>query len=87
MNRASDSGNGVKIAWEIHNEGRSWRAGEAMERYMLTPEKFEMVNGKLLSSDGDREVLLGLLLENVGADIAVKLGDPRSGAAVRKLDV
>jgi len=88
MNMASDSGNGVKIAWDIRNEGRSWRAGEAMERYMLTPEKFEMVNGKLLSSDGDREVLLGLLLENVGADGAAKLGDPEVWrAAVRKLDV
>ena len=88
MNGASDSDNGVKIAWDIRNEGRSWRAGEAMERYMLRPDKSEMVNGKLLSSDGDRQVLLGLLLENVGADSAVKLGDPEVWrAAVRKLNI
>jgi hypothetical protein len=78
----------MKIAWDIRNEGRSWRAGEAMERYMLRPEKFEMVKGKLLTSDEDRETLLGLLLENVGADKAVRMGDPEVWrAAVRKLDV
>jgi hypothetical protein len=53
---------------------------------MLTPEKFEMVDGKLLGSDQDRETLLGLLLENVGADRAVRLGDPEVWrAAVAKL--
>ena len=64
------------INWEIRNEGRSWRSGEAMDRYMMTPEKFEMVGGKLLWSDEARETLLGLLLENVGADRVVKFGDP-----------
>lgn len=74
------------INWEIRNEGRSWRSGEAMDRYMMTPEKFEMVDGKLLWSDEDRETLLGLLLENVGADRAVQFGDPEVGrAAVAKL--
>jgi hypothetical protein len=74
------------INWEILNEGRSWRAGEAMDRYMMTPEKFEMVDGKLLWSDEDRETLLGLLLENVGADRVVQFGDPKVWrAAVAKL--
>lgn len=78
----------MKIEWEIHNEGRSWRAGEAMDRYSLTPEKLEMVKGKLLSSDEDRETLLGLLLENVGADATVRMGDPNVWrSAVRKLDM
>ena len=58
-----------------------------MDRYVLTPEKFEMVDGKLLWSDEDREMLLGLLLENVGADCAVRLGDPEVWrAAVAKLE-
>jgi hypothetical protein len=35
-----------------------------------------MVGGKLLNSDDERLLLLGLLLENVGADRAVQLGDP-----------
>jgi hypothetical protein len=58
---------GARIDWDIRNEGRSWRAGEAMERYFLGPEKLEMVNGKLLWSDEDRETLLGSLPENVAA--------------------
>jgi hypothetical protein len=57
-----------------------------MERFQLTPEKFEMVGGKLFWSDEDRETLLGLLLENVGADRAVQFGDPDVWrAAVAKL--
>jgi hypothetical protein len=66
----------TKIHWDIRGEGRPWGKGEAMERFRLTPEKFEMIDGKLLVSDQDRETLLGLLLENVGADRAVRLGDP-----------
>lgn len=61
--------------WDIRGEGRAW-GEEAMERYMLTPEKFEMVDGKLLWNDEARELLLGLLLENVGADRAVMFGNP-----------
>jgi hypothetical protein len=72
--------------WDIRNEGRAWREGEAWERYQLTPEKLEMIGGKLLWSDEDRETLLGLLLENVGANRAVQLGDPEVWrAAVGKL--
>jgi hypothetical protein len=53
---------------------------------VLRPEKIEMVEGKLLFSSKDRETLLALLLENVGADRAVRLGDPDVWrAAVAKL--
>jgi hypothetical protein len=41
----------------------------------LTPEKLEMIKGKLLWDDDQRIKLLGLLLENVGADQAVRMGD------------
>ena len=42
--------------------------------------------GKLLSTEEDRETLLALLLANVGADRAVRLGDPEVWrAAVAKL--
>jgi len=45
-----------------------------------------MVKGKLLSAEEDPETLLALLLENVGADRAVQLGDPDVWrAAVAKL--
>ena len=72
--------------WDIRAEGRAWRS-EAMERYALTPEKLEMIGGKLLCDDEARLTLLALLLENVGADAAVRLGDPDVWrAAVAKLD-
>ena len=35
-----------------------------------------MMDGKLLTDPDERLVLLALLLENVGADAAVRLGDP-----------
>jgi hypothetical protein len=57
-----------------------------MERFSLTPEKFEMVDGKVFWSDEDRETLLALLLENVGADRAVQFGKPEIWrAAVSRL--
>ena len=61
--------------WNIQRKGRAWR-DEAWSRYELCPEKLEMIEGKLLWSEEDRLMLLGLLLENVGADKAVQLGDP-----------
>ena len=66
----------TKPEWDIRNEGRAWDKDEAWGRFMLTPEKIEMAYGKILWSDEDRENLLGLLLENIGADRAVQLGDP-----------
>jgi hypothetical protein len=72
--------------WDIRNEGRAWKSDEAFDRYMLKPHKIELIKGKLLFSSKEREILLGLLLENVGADRAVQLGDPEVWrAAVAKL--
>lgn len=64
------------VAWDIRRAGRPWTAGEARGRFALTPEEFEMADGRLFWSDAERLTLLGLLLENVGADAAVRLGDP-----------
>ena len=64
------------MAWDIRRTGRAWGPHEAMARYALTPEKFEMCDGKLFWSHADRLTLLGLLLENVGVDAAVQLGAP-----------
>ena len=63
------------IQWDIRREGRAWQSGEAFPRYELTPEKIEMCRGKLFGSDEQRLTMLGLLLENMGADAAVSLGD------------
>jgi hypothetical protein len=62
--------------WNIQREGQTWNGGEARSRYELCPEKLEMIEGKLLWCEEDRLMLLGLLLENVGVDKAVRLGEP-----------
>ena len=66
----------MDFRWDIRREGRSWTADEFRSRVDLRPEKLEVLEGKLLWSHEERLALLGLLLENVGADEAVKLGDP-----------
>lgn len=64
------------IQWDIRRAGRAWTGAEFRERADLRPEKLEIWEGKLLLVEEDRITLLGLLLENVGADQAVRLGDP-----------
>jgi hypothetical protein len=66
-----------KVDWNIRREGRSWSAEEVWQRYELAPEKIELIEGKLFWSEEDRLRMLGLLLENVGIDKAIRLGDPR----------
>ena len=66
----------MAVQWRIERSGRAWQAGEAMARWELTPERLEMIEGKLLFDEESRVALLGLLLENTGADAAVHLGDP-----------
>ena len=72
------------VRWNIGRQGRAWSGDEAHERWELTPEKFEMDRGKLFWDETQRLTLLALLLENVGVDQAVRLGDPEVWrAAVR----
>jgi hypothetical protein len=66
---------GDEIRWDIRREGRAWTGQEFHERYARAPKKLELIRGKLLWSDEQRLTLLGMLLENVGADRAVRLGD------------
>ena len=61
------------VTWDIRRDGHAW-GGEAMSRYEMTPEKTEMVAGKLYGTEEERLTMLALLLENVGADKAVRLG-------------
>lgn len=63
--------------WDIRRDGRAWPGGEAHPRFEMTPEKMEMIEGKLFWSDQERLTMLALLLENVGADAAVRLGEPQ----------
>ncbi|MEQ1912228.1 MAG: hypothetical protein ABMA15_25635 [Vicinamibacterales bacterium] len=62
------------MTWNLQRDGRAWRE-EALSRYDMAPEKIEMFGGLLFGSHDERVTMLGLLLENVGADTAVRLGD------------
>ena len=74
------------LNWNIGNQGRSWTKDEAWQRFELIPEKSEIIHGQLTWSNEEREQMLGLLLELVGADRAVRLGSPGVWrAAVAKL--
>jgi hypothetical protein len=65
------------VTWDIRRAGHAYAwGGEAMSRYEMTPEKTEMVAGKLYGTEEERLTMLALLLENVGADKAVRIGDP-----------
>jgi len=71
---------------KLGHQERGSRLGQGRGLGAIYSEAREDRNGKLLWSDEDRETLLGLLLENVGADRAVQLGDPEVWrAAVAKL--
>ena len=67
-----------KVDWDVRREGRRWNREEVESRYFgLTPEKMELSEGKLFWTEEDRINMLAMLLENVGVDKAVRLGDPR----------
>jgi hypothetical protein len=62
-----------KINWDIHLEGRTWSRKEFDERWPLTPEKFELHDGKMFWLEEERIIhLLGMLLEQVGAEKAIE---------------
>jgi urease accessory protein UreH len=62
----------VSAKWRIGRDGKLIN----VERFMLAPEKMELVAGKLFASEEQRMAMLGLLLENVGIDAAIELGPP-----------
>ena len=64
------------VDWNIGRKPRAWR-DEALRRWELTPEKMEMVKGKLFYNDEQRLLMIGMLIENVGVDAVVRLGDPK----------
>ena len=67
----------AEITWDIRREGRRWRPGEMRERWEALPEKFEVIDGQLPWAEEEKLHLLGVLLESVGVDRAVRLGAPR----------
>lgn len=73
---ARETGPPAPILWDIRRQGRAWTPEEFNERWPLAPEKMEVTDGRLYWSDEDRLLMLGMLLENVGVDAAIRLGDP-----------
>ncbi len=64
------------IAWNIRREGRGWTPEEFTARAeRLLGVELEMSGGKLFGSEKTRRLVLGMLLENMGMDAVVRLGD------------
>ena len=59
--------------WDIRREGRLWSHEEFDERISQAPEKIEFVDG-IFASDRERLIVLGMLLENLGIDRAIRFG-------------
>lgn len=67
-----------KIAWDFRPQGRAWGPEEVSARRDLAPEKSgELIEGKLYWSDAERLTLIGLLIENVGVDAVVRMGESK----------
>jgi len=54
-------------------EGRLWSHEEFDQRIYQAPEKIEFVDG-IFASDRQRRIMLGMLLENLGIDRAIRFG-------------
>ena len=61
--------------WDIRREGRLWAREESDRRIYQAPEKIEFVGG-IFTSEEERMTVLAMLLENLGIDKAVQLGNP-----------
>ncbi len=59
--------------WDVCREGRPWLHELSVRRVYLVPEKIEFVNG-ILASEEERLIVLGMLLENLGIDRAIRFG-------------
>jgi hypothetical protein len=72
--------------WRIGRKGWAWSGGEFHKRIYQAPEKIEFVAG-IFTSENERLTVLAMLLENLGIDAAVRLGDPADWkAAVAELE-
>ena len=73
---------------EIRRERRVWSDTECRgQMQALRDMRFELIDGKLFWSDFERQLVLGMLLENLGMDAAIRLGDAqRWREAILSLD-
>ncbi|HEY8188827.1 MAG TPA: hypothetical protein VIF64_22360 [Pyrinomonadaceae bacterium] len=66
--------------WKIEREGHEWKGEEFDKRIYQAPEKIEYVGG-IFIDERQRLTVLAMLLENLGIDKAVLLGDPKDWKA------
>ncbi len=66
--------------WKIEREGREWKGEEFDKRIYQAPEKIEYVGG-IFINERQRFTVLAMLLENLGIDKAVQLGNPEDWKA------
>ena len=64
------------VPWDIRRESRAWDKPEIEIKYFRCLQEIkEMTEGKLYWCDATRMVMLGLRLENLRIDKAIRLGD------------
>ena len=61
--------------WDIRRAGRKWTDEEFDRRIYQAPEKIEF-GGGIFYGDEQRMTVLAMLLENLGIDRVVQLGNP-----------
>ncbi|MBC8044403.1 MAG: hypothetical protein IAF08_13275 [Rhizobacter sp.] len=66
----------TRVKWNIGREGRSFTRAEIDARHQVLPEKTEVIDGRFFWTEEDRLNVLAILLENVGIDKVVRLGNP-----------
>ena len=72
--------------WNIRREGQQWSGELFDKRIYQAPERIEFVGG-IFVDETERLTVLAMLLENLGIDRAVRLGNPEDWkAAVKELD-
>ncbi len=72
--------------WNIRREGRQWTHEEFQKRLYQVPNKIEFAGG-IFVSDSERLTVLAMLLENLGIDQVIRLGNPADWkAAVAALE-
>ena len=72
--------------WDIQREGRVWSHEEFERRIYQAPEKIEYTGG-IFTYEDERLTVLAMLLENLGIDNAVQLGNLQDWkAAIAELE-
>jgi hypothetical protein len=72
--------------WDIRRKGRVWSHEEFERRICQAPDKIEFTGG-IFTYEEDRLTVLAMLLENLGIDKAVQLGNLEDWkAAIHELD-